>query len=191
MDPLCLCYKVSNLLCFINPFTLQRAEINVEKFNNAPFRSIMTSKQMVEYTVLEVSYNPQHLTAEAPASKRRFQLEEVTVCRTDRMGDDNAIVVTNTHLGALLKEGDTVLGYDLSTAVFNDDDLKPMKVGAGRGRDGVGSSAAWLRACAKVLSQLQKIQSASQLEVAQAGHGGERIEPQGEQDEGGRGGRSV
>lgn len=59
MDPLCLCYKVSNLLCFINPFTLQRAEINVEKFNNAPFRAIMSSKQLVEYTVLDVSYNPQ------------------------------------------------------------------------------------------------------------------------------------
>lgn len=140
MDPLCLCYKVSNLLCFINPFTLQRAEINVEKFNNAPFRSIMTSKQLVEYTVLEVSYNPRHQTEDA-ADKRRFQLEEVTVCRTDRMGDDNAIVVTNTHLGALLKEGDTVMGYDLSTAVFNDDDLKPMKVGVGCWHDGVGSSA--------------------------------------------------
>ena len=141
MDPLCLCYKVSNLLCFINPFTLQRAEINVEKFNNAPFRSLMTSKQLVEYTVLEVSYNPQRQTGEAAADKRRFQLEEVTVCRTDRMGDDNAIVVTNTHLGALLKEGDTVMGYDLSTAVFNDDDLKPMKVGVRCGCDGVGSSA--------------------------------------------------
>ena len=57
------------------------------------------------------------------------------------MGDDNAIVVTNKHLGALLKEGDTVMGYDLSTAVFNDDDLKPMKVGVGCGRDGVGPSA--------------------------------------------------
>lgn len=126
MDPLCLCYKVSNLLCFINPFTCQRAEINVEKFNNAPFRSIMTSKQLVEYTVLEVSYNPQR--GAEPAGKRRFQLEEVTVCRTDRMGDDAAMVVTTTHLGALLHEGDTVLGYDLSTAVLNDDDLKPLKV---------------------------------------------------------------
>lgn len=136
MDPLCLCYKVSNLLCFINPFTLQRAEINVEKFNNAPFRAIMSSKQLVEYTVLDVSYNPQR-GAEG-AGKRRFQLEEVTVCRSDRIGEDDAIVVTNTHLGALLHEGDTVLGYDLSTAVFNDDDLKPMKVGVGVWREGQG-----------------------------------------------------
>ena len=44
------------------------------------------------------------------------------------MGDDAAMVVTTTHLGALLHEGDTVLGYDLSTAVLNDDDLKPLKV---------------------------------------------------------------
>ena len=72
MDPLCLCYKVSNLLCFINPFTCQRAEINVEKFNNAPFRSIMTSKQLVEYTVLEVSHSAaQSPPASAGSSWRR------------------------------------------------------------------------------------------------------------------------
>ena len=96
----------------------------------------MSSKQLVEYTVLDVSYNPQR-GAEG-AGKRRFQLEEVTVCRSDRIGEDDAIVVTNTHLGALLHEGDTVLGYDLSTAVFNDDDLKPMKVGVGVWREGQG-----------------------------------------------------
>lgn len=56
----------------------------------------MSSKQLVEYTVLDVSYNPQR-GAEG-AGKRRFQLEEVTVCRSDLIGEDDAIVVTNTHL---------------------------------------------------------------------------------------------
>ena len=79
MDPLCLCYKVTNLIFFINPFTCQTASINVEKFNNAPFRSILTSKSLVEYTVIEVSYNPARFTDEATAKKRHFILEEVTV----------------------------------------------------------------------------------------------------------------
>ena len=73
MDPLALCYKVTNLLFFINPFTLQRAELNVEKFNNAPFRSVLTTQQLVEYTVVEVSYNAQTYSAK-PADKRRFAL---------------------------------------------------------------------------------------------------------------------
>ena len=127
MDPLCLCYKVTNLIFFINPFTCQTASINVEKFNNAPFRSILTSKSLVEYTVIEVSYNPARFTDEATAKKRHFILEEVTICRSDRLGQPDAVITTMTHLGALLNEGDTVMGYDLSSAVFNDDDLKPMK----------------------------------------------------------------
>ena len=81
MDPLCLCYKVTNLLFLINPFTLQRAELNVEKFNNAPFRALLTPQSLVEYTVLGVSFNPHHAQQEA-GDKRRFRLEEVTVCRT-------------------------------------------------------------------------------------------------------------
>lgn len=125
MDPLCLCYKVTNLIFLINPFTLQRAELNVEKFNNAPFRALLTPQSLVEYTVLGVSFNPHHAQQEA-GDKRRFRLEEVTVCRTDHLGQDDAILTVNTHLGALLREGDTVLGYDLASAVFNDDDVKPM-----------------------------------------------------------------
>ena len=129
MDPLCLCYKVTNLLFLINPFTLQRAELNVEKFNNAPFRALLTPQSLVEYTVLGVSFNPHHAQQEA-GDKRRLRLEEVTVCRTDHLGQDDAILTVNTHLGALLREGDTVLGYDLASAVFNDDDVKPMGVGS-------------------------------------------------------------
>ena len=127
MDPLCLCYKVTNLIFFINPFTCQRAEINVEKFNNAPFRSILNTRSLVEYTVLEVSYNPERFNVDQTNRKRHFVLEEVTVCRSDRIGQPDANITTYTHLGALLNEGDTVLGYDLSSAVLNDDDLKPMK----------------------------------------------------------------
>lgn len=52
----------------------------------------------------------------------------MTVCRSDRLGQDDALITVNTHLGALLHEGDTVMGYDLSSAVITDDDLKPMKV---------------------------------------------------------------
>lgn len=125
MEPLALCTKVTNLLFFINPFTLQHAELNVEKFNGSPFRSVMTTKQLVEYTVIEVAYT-NHPTSHV--DKRKFVLQEVTVCRTDRLGQEDSLVTVNTHLGALLHEGDTVMGYDLSTAVLNDDDMKPLQV---------------------------------------------------------------
>ena len=118
MDPLCLCYKVTNLIFFINPFTCQTASINVEKFNNAPFRSILTSKSLVEYTVIEVSYNPARFTDEATAKKRHFILEEVTVCRSDRLGQPDAVITTMTHLGALLNEGDTIYFAPASIATL-------------------------------------------------------------------------
>lgn len=55
------------------------------------------------------------------------------MCRSDRLGQEDALVTTRTHLGSLLHPGDTVLGYDLSCAVLNDDDVKPMQVGERRG----------------------------------------------------------
>ena len=128
MDPLALCVKVTNLLFFINPFTLQHAEINVEKFNNAPFRSILTPKQFVEFTVVDVAFNAAATAGTAPQGRHGQRVEEVTVCRSDRLGQEDALVTTRTHLGALLHAGDTVLGYDLSCAVLNDDDVKPMQV---------------------------------------------------------------
>ena len=134
MDPLALCVKVTNLLFFINPFTLQHAEINVEKFNNAPFRSILTPKHLVEFTVVDVAFNAAAAAGATTTKGRHGQrVEEVTVCRSDRLGQDDALVTTRTHLGSLLHPGDTVLGYDLSCAVLNDDDVKPMQVGERRG----------------------------------------------------------
>lgn len=99
MDPLALCVKVTNLLFFINPFTLQHAEINVEKFNNAPFRSILTPKQLVEFTVVDVAFNAAAAAGATTTKGRHGQrVEEVTVCRSDRLGQEDALVTTRTHL---------------------------------------------------------------------------------------------
>ncbi len=44
---------------------------------------------------------------------------EVTVARSCDLGVNDKTSVVLTHLAASLEAGDTVLGYDLSSAVYN------------------------------------------------------------------------
>jgi len=43
------------------------------------------------------------------------------------VGVNDTRFVTVTHMGTILNVGDTVMGYDLSTAVINDLDMKPLE----------------------------------------------------------------
>jgi nonsense-mediated mRNA decay protein 3 len=47
------------------------------------------------------------------------------------VGANDTRFQTISHLGMLLHVGDTAMGYDLSTAVFNDADMKPLEEAAG------------------------------------------------------------
>jgi len=54
----------------------------------------------------------------------------VTVARNSDFGKNDRQYFCRSHLGALLNPGDTVLGYDFSTANLNDADLKGLRGGA-------------------------------------------------------------
>jgi nonsense-mediated mRNA decay protein 3 len=113
--PLVLCAKISNMIHVLDPGTGQVGEILAINFWKHPFRSISSAKQLVEFIILDV--NP------LPSPPGRFQLAEAQVARASDLGRNDTQFFCRTHLGHLLKPGDSALGYDVATSNFGEDDL--------------------------------------------------------------------
>jgi len=119
ISPLVLCYKVSNQIHIVDPYTLRVSEFSSQTFWLNNFRSIASHKNMIEYTILDIVPTG-HVNG-------KYVLADVTVARSRDFGANDQQFVGRTHLGHLLKPGDTAMGYDLSTAIFNDADLVPFR----------------------------------------------------------------
>eukprot|EP01098_Paradermamoeba_levis_P013791 TRINITY_DN637_c0_g1_i1.p1 TRINITY_DN637_c0_g1~~TRINITY_DN637_c0_g1_i1.p1 ORF type:complete len:501 (-),score=165.08 TRINITY_DN637_c0_g1_i1:124-1626(-) len=117
--PLVLCSKISSQVHVLDPFSLKTGEILSGTYWKYNFRSIMNSRQLIEYIVLDVT--PRNV------SHGKMGLADVQVARNADFGVNDALFYTTTHLGNLLKPGDLALGYDLSTANFNDADVQSIK----------------------------------------------------------------
>lgn len=74
----------------------------------------MNSKQLIKYTVLSVEpiikEMRQSAKSRSKGSDRKIRLAEVVVVRERDFGVNDTQFTCITHLGNLLKEGDTVLG---------------------------------------------------------------------------------
>jgi len=119
INPLVICLRVATLIHIIDPRTLKTAEINSNDYWRLPFRSIGNSAQLIEFTIMDIE--PIHSTEEKSA------LVEVTVIRSSELGITNNLLTGKTHLGYLLKIGDTALGFDLLNMNFNDDDILSLR----------------------------------------------------------------
>ncbi|DAZ94201.1 TPA: hypothetical protein N0F65_000428 [Lagenidium giganteum] len=127
ISSLCLVESVSSSIHIIDPFTSQTAEIDNDKFWRYPFKGIRSIKAVTDFTVLDS--NPMGIPSGGGRPirvNRKTRLAEMEVVRNSDFGVNDTRFVTVSHLGSLLNPGDTGLGYDLTTAVFNDNDLEPL-----------------------------------------------------------------
>jgi nonsense-mediated mRNA decay protein 3 len=132
ISPLTLCVRVGNTIQLLDPSTLRSCEISAVVYWRSPFESLASTKDMVEFTVLDVELDGR--------SRGKYLLADVQVAmsgafKSSRAREDgglgdydspsftNQIFHSRTHLGAILQPGDTVLGYHLSNANFNSDDF--------------------------------------------------------------------
>jgi len=101
-----------------------------------PFRSIAGHAQMIEYVVLDI-------TPLGP-TRGKFVLADVMVARSRDLGNNDTQFFARTHLGHILRAGDTALGYgppfsrrdtyanytccsyDIKNGNFNDSDITSM-----------------------------------------------------------------
>jgi len=103
ISPLLICYKISSLIHLIDPLTLQVCELTAALYWKYGFRSICVSKQLIPYIVLDI--NPIGTT------HGKIVLAEATVARESDFGTNDTQYIAKTHLGHILKPGDTALGY--------------------------------------------------------------------------------
>ena len=131
INPMVLIKGVGSGIHIIDPLTNERQEISAEKYwkCGVKFNAVMHSRQLVKYIVLSIE--PILLEARSSAKKRgndgKNKLAECIVSRESDFGVNDTQFTCISHLGYILREGDVVLGYDLTKASwFNDEEYNSI-----------------------------------------------------------------
>uniref|UniRef100_A0A1B6I271 60S ribosomal export protein NMD3 n=1 Tax=Homalodisca liturata TaxID=320908 RepID=A0A1B6I271_9HEMI len=122
ISPLCLIYKYTAHVHLIDPSTGQIAEIDNTSYWRNPFNNICDSRRLVEYVVMDIEVIRDKDKKYFPgmgATSHKHALADVWVIKASEIGSDNTIF-TRTHLGHVLKPGDSVLGYAVGESNIND-----------------------------------------------------------------------
>jgi nonsense-mediated mRNA decay protein 3 len=123
ISPLVLCTRVTNALTMTDPVTLRSAVLEAPAFWRSPFRALMSSRQLVEYIVLDV----EGVDPRGPGGYNhngRWSLAECTLARLSDFGANDKTYTARTHLGHLLHPGDHAMGYDVANANLVDSDFE-------------------------------------------------------------------
>ncbi|KAF2838809.1 NMD3-domain-containing protein [Patellaria atrata CBS 101060] len=111
ISPLALCYRVGTSVSFLDPHTLQTADISEKQFWHEPFAALADVPELVEFIVLDIE--------PLGVVRGRHVLAEATIARASDMGVNDTTYTTRTHLGTIIHVGDSVLGYHLTGTNFN------------------------------------------------------------------------
>ena len=118
ISQLAVCHRIGNQIYLIDPLTLSLADISSQAYWRAPFPPLVDITQAVEFIVLDIEP-----TSHPPKTAKggRFLLADAQVSPVGGTMSSDTIFHCRTHLGAVLKPGDTVLGYMLANSNFNND----------------------------------------------------------------------
>ncbi|CAK7198102.1 ribosome-binding protein [Sporothrix eucalyptigena] len=121
INPVALCYRIGTSINLLDPATLQTAEISAPIYwrEKNPIRPLADAKELVEFVVLDIETTP--------TSKGRWRLAEATVARASDLGSNDTTYFTRTHLGGLLKAGDSAMGYLLQGSNYNNPQLDDIE----------------------------------------------------------------
>ncbi|KAF7596736.1 ribosome-binding protein [Aspergillus hancockii] len=119
ISPLTLCHRVGTTINLLDPNTLQTSEVPTGIYWRSPFRNLADVTELVEFIVMDIE--------PLGRSNGRFHLAEATVARASDLGSNNQTYFTRTHLGGILHVGDSVLGYHLTGANYNDPNFEALE----------------------------------------------------------------
>jgi len=123
ISPICLVYRVTNSLHLIDPSTGQISEINSTTYWRNPFNAICNPKQLVEFIVMDIEpildKDRKFFPGQGNISHRHV-LADVWLVRASELGMNDNTIHARTHLGHVLKPGDSVLGYNIQDSNIND-----------------------------------------------------------------------
>lgn len=117
--PLCICYRIGTSVNFLDPNTLQFADLSTPIYWRMPFAPLADVQELVEFVVMDIEpIGPQ---------KGRFLLADATVARASDLGVNDTTYNIRTHLGSILKAGDTAMGYHLTGTQFNNPNFEAIE----------------------------------------------------------------
>ncbi len=121
ISPIALCYRVGTAVNLIDPSTLQTADISGPVYwrEKIPFGPLADAQELVEFIVLDIEPSGPRKGKWVPA--------EATVARAADLGVNENTYFTRTHLGHLLRPGDSAMGYLLSGNNFNNYQLDEIE----------------------------------------------------------------
>eukprot|EP00927_Polykrikos_kofoidii_P075472 TRINITY_DN7170_c0_g2_i1.p1 TRINITY_DN7170_c0_g2~~TRINITY_DN7170_c0_g2_i1.p1 ORF type:complete len:537 (+),score=129.77 TRINITY_DN7170_c0_g2_i1:144-1613(+) len=119
-SPLMLCYKISNAVRLVDPVTLRGYDVPATEFWKKPLEPVLSRQHLIEYIVLNVE-PVEKKEAGTPMKMnigrgRKFELGDIEVARSSDLGSNDTRIIVRSHLGAELRPGNHVLGYDLRSA---------------------------------------------------------------------------
>ncbi|KAK9012567.1 hypothetical protein V6N11_040612 [Hibiscus sabdariffa] len=116
LGPLVICTKVTNNITLLDPFTLRQCFLDRDQYWRYSFKSLLSSRQLVEYDV----FNVEVVSPEYNVGGSKYVIADVEVARVTDYGK---LFYVRTHLGHILHPGDRALGYDLYGVNSNDNEL--------------------------------------------------------------------
>ncbi|CAD6893305.1 unnamed protein product [Tilletia controversa] len=117
-----ICQRVTNSLRFLDPITLQFADLPAEKYFRDVFPSLCAIPELIEFLVLDIEPNG----SRSANGKFEEADAQVSPMNAGSFGEADAVYHARTHLGSLLQPGDSVLGYHLRVANFNSPDFDAL-----------------------------------------------------------------
>ncbi|KAF2219141.1 NMD3 family-domain-containing protein [Elsinoe ampelina] len=120
ISPLVLCYRVGTAINFVDPNTLQTADVSSPIYWRSPFRAPLADvTDLVEFIVMDIE--------PLGPVKGRWVLADCTVARASDLGVNDNTYLCRTHLGSIVNVGDSVMGYMLSGTQFNNPEFEAVE----------------------------------------------------------------
>ncbi|KAK8794756.1 hypothetical protein WA158_001737 [Blastocystis sp. Blastoise] len=110
-----LCTRISSSMRFIDVTNMNVIDVYSAAYSKHPFGVLMTSSELKEYICLDIEPVDSHVTTP-------HYLAEITIIKESDFGVSDDTITVFTHLGGIVEPGDTVLGYDIRSSNFNNDD---------------------------------------------------------------------
>lgn len=129
ISSICLVYRVTNSLHLIDPSTAQITELNSTNYWRYPFNAICNPKQLVEFIVMDIEPIMDKDRKSFPGQgniSNRHVLADVWLVKASELGTNDSTIHTRTHLGHVLKPGDSVMGYNLEDSNVNDSNFDKL-----------------------------------------------------------------
>lgn len=127
---ICLVYRITNSVHLIDVSSGQIAEVNATVYWRHNFNSICNPKQLTEYIVMDIepiNYNEKKVFPGQGSISTKHVIAEAWLVKASELGLNDNQIHTYTHLGHILKPGDSVLGYALKDSNINDANFDKLK----------------------------------------------------------------